>query len=132
MEEKAFAVESHEDTAERSTFKMAVKVMFKAKINVLTIALWQWDHQDVLALSTNCNTSSSMIMKHPKECHDKQPLPCPTAITDYNYYMGGVDLVDQHLGYCSLTTRHKLKWWKKDILEVSGYECGQLLDYLSL
>jgi len=27
--------------------------------------------------------------------------------------MGGVDLLDQHLSYYSLTTRRTLKWWKK-------------------
>jgi len=77
------------------------------------IALWWKDRRDVLALTTMHNTSASVIMKRRKGSHDKQPLPCPTAIIDYNQYMGGVDLMDQHLSYYSLTTRRTLKWWKK-------------------
>ena len=31
---------------------------------------------------------------------DKIPIPCPTAISDYNMFMRGVDLADQQLmGY---------------------------------
>ena len=59
------------------------------------------------------NTFASVVMKRSKGCHEKRPLPCPTIIIDYNQYMGGVDLMDQHLSYYSLTTRRTLKWWKK-------------------
>ena len=77
------------------------------------IAVWWRDRRDVLALSTMHNTSASLVMKRSKGCHEKRPLPCPTIIIDYNQYMGGVDLMDQHLSYYSLTTRRTLKWWKK-------------------
>ena len=77
------------------------------------IAVWWRDRRDVLALSTMHNTSASVVMKRSKGCHEKRPLPCPTIIIDYNQYMGGVDLMDQHLSYYSLTTRRTLKWWKK-------------------
>ena len=59
------------------------------------------------------NTSATTVMKRPKGGHEKRPLPCPTMINDYNMYMGGVDLTDQHLSYYSMTTRKTLKWWKK-------------------
>ena len=49
------------------------------------------------------------MLKH----RDKQPLPCPNIIDDYNQYMGGVDLTDQHLSYYTMTNRCTLKWWKK-------------------
>ena len=77
------------------------------------VALWWRDRRDVLALSTMHNTSASLVMKRPKGSRDKQPVPCPTAIIDYNQYMGGVDLMDQHLSYYSMTARRTLKWWKK-------------------
>lgn len=77
------------------------------------IAVWWQDRRNVLALSTMHNTSAASVMKRPKGSHEKIPLPCPTIITDYNQYMGGVDLMDQHLSYYSLTTRRTLKWWKK-------------------
>ena len=76
-------------------------------------AVWWRDRRDVLAMSTMHNTSVTTVMKRPKGCHEKRPLPCPTMIDDYNMYMGGVDLTDQHLSYYSMTTRKTLKWWKK-------------------
>lgn len=64
-------------------------------------------------MSTMHNTSATTVMKRPNEEHDKRPTPCPTAIADYNIYMGGVDLSDQLLSYYSMTARRTLKWWKK-------------------
>lgn len=77
------------------------------------VAVWWRDRRDVLAISTMHNTSVTTVMKRPKGGHEKRPLPCPTIIDDYNMYMGGVDLTDQHLSYYSMTTRKTLKWWKK-------------------
>ena len=77
------------------------------------IAMWWRDHRDILALSSMHNTSASTVLKQPKGGHEKYPLSCPTAIINYNQYMGGVDLTDQYLSFYSLTTRWTLKWWKK-------------------
>ena len=52
-------------------------------------------------------------MKRPKGSHEERPIPCPTMIADYNMYMGGVDLTDQHLSYYSMTTRRTIQWLKK-------------------
>ena len=54
-----------------------------------------------------------MVMKRPKGGREKVPIPCPTAVYDYNQFMGGVDLVDQNLSYYSLTLRRTIKWWEK-------------------
>ena len=78
------------------------------------IAVGWRDRRDVLALSTMHNTSATTVLKHPKVCREKRPLPCPSIIDDYNQnIMGGVDLTDQSLSYYSMTTRKTLKWWKK-------------------
>lgn len=76
-------------------------------------AVWWFDRRDVLALSTMHNTSATVVLKRPKGSREKQPIPCPTIISKYNAYMGGVDLMDQHLSYYSMSTRRTLKWWKK-------------------
>lgn len=76
-------------------------------------AVWWFDRRDVLALSTMHNTSATVVLKRPKGSREKQPIPCPTIISEYNAYMGGVDLMDQHLSYYSMSTRRTLKWWKK-------------------
>ena len=76
-------------------------------------AVWWRDRRDVYALSTMHNKSVVNVLKRPKGSHEKQPLPCPSIIDDYNQYMGGVDLIDQHLSYYTMTKRRSLKWWKK-------------------
>ena len=63
------------------------------------VAVWWHDCQVVLAMSTMCSTSVTIVMKQPKGYHEKRPLSCPTMIDDYNMYMDGVDLTDQHLSY---------------------------------
>ena len=78
----------------------------------LTAVLWR-DRRDVHALSSIHNRSVQMVMKRPKGGCEKVPIPCPTAVYDYNQFMGGVDLVDQNLSYYSLTLRRTIKWWKK-------------------
>ena len=77
------------------------------------LAVWWKDRRDTFVMSTMHNTSATTVMKRPKGEHDKRPTPCPTAIADYNTYMGGVDLSNQLLSYYSMTARRTLKWWKK-------------------
>ena len=76
-------------------------------------AVWWRDRRDVYALSTMHNKSVVNVLKRPKGSREKRPLPCPSIIDDYNQYMGGVDLIDQHLSYYTMTKRRSLKWWKK-------------------
>ena len=77
------------------------------------VAVWWRDRRDVPVMNTMHNTSATTVMKRPKGGRDKRPLPCPSMIDDYNMYMGGVDLTDQHLSYYSMTMRRTKKWWKK-------------------
>ena len=64
-------------------------------------------------LSTAHNQLVGTVLKRPKGGREKIPIPCPTSISDYNAFMGGVDVTDQHLSYYSLTQRRTLKRWKK-------------------
>jgi len=100
------AAESCEATAEASADQDSSQgnnVQGQGKCDDKIVALW-W--HNVLALTTMHCTSTVMIMKHPKGSLEKQPLPCPTAIVNYT---GGVDLMDQHLSYYSMTASHTLK-----------------------
>lgn len=76
-------------------------------------AVWWRDRRDVYALSTMHNKSVVNVLNRPKGNREKRPIFCPSIIDDYNQYMGGVDLIDQHLSYYTMTRRHSLKWWKK-------------------
>ena len=90
------------------TFRYAV-----CKQNDRLIGIWWRDRKDVFVLTTMHNKSASTVLKRPKGEREKKQIPCPTAIIDYNNYMGGVDLADQMLSYYSMTSRRMLKWWKK-------------------
>ena len=76
-------------------------------------AVWWKDRRDVYAISTLHKKSVLTVLKRPKGSKEKQNVPCPEMITDYNQFMGGVHLCDQCLSYYSMTTRKTLKWWKK-------------------
>ena len=77
-----------------------------------TAGIW-YDRRDVTFVSTIHSASVEIVEKRRKGEKDKEPIPCPTAIVEYNQYMNGVDLADQHLSYHSLTVRKTTKWWKK-------------------
>ena len=53
------------------------------------------------------------MQKRPKGGKEKEPIPCPSAVVEYNQSMNGVDITDQYLSYFSLTKRKTTKWWKK-------------------
>jgi hypothetical protein len=58
-----------------------------------------FDSRDVFVMSTIHNTSAVEVLKGPKGSKEKKPLPCPFSIAQYNQFIGGVDLTDQHLSY---------------------------------
>jgi len=73
-----------------------------------------WHHRrDVFLLSTTHNQSVTSVMKRPKGSCDKELVACPSCIPDYNLYMGGVDLSDQHLSLYNMIQHRTLMWWKK-------------------
>ena len=77
-----------------------------------TAGIWH-DRRDVTFLTTIHSAAIETVQKRCKGGKDKEPIPCPTAITEYNQNMNGVDLTDQYLSYHSLTKRKTIKWWKK-------------------
>ena len=54
------------------------------------IAVWRQDRRDVYLMSTMHDLSATTVLKRPKGEHEKKPTLCPTAIADYNKYMGGL------------------------------------------
>ena len=78
----------------------------------LTAAWWK-DRRDVFIMSSHHKQATEMVLKQPKGLKDKTNIPCPSMIVDYNQHMGGVDLMDQHISYYSMSGRKTLKWWKK-------------------
>ena len=73
-----------------------------ATFEELTLVLWH-DCHDVYVLSSMHSRSVETILKRPKGSKEKVPTPCPSSVCDYNQFMDGIDLADQHLSYYSLT-----------------------------
>lgn len=73
-------------------------------------ARWQ-DSKEVLIL-TNCHRPDVTQVKRKQKNGEKVTTNCPTAIADYNRFMGGVDLSDQKICLYDFD-RRSTKWWKK-------------------
>jgi hypothetical protein len=72
------------------------------------------DKRDVAILSTRHKGTLSLTGRQQR---DGQPVVKPTAILDYNKFMGGVDLLDQ-LAKSYTPLRKTVKWWKKLFLHL--------------
>ena len=71
------------------------------------------DKRDVWCLSTICGTGTKVINRRIKGGDGGTELvTCPNITIDYNQYMGGVDVVDQHFVYYAIG-RKGLKWWRR-------------------
>lgn len=79
------------------------------KISVVT---W-YDNKLVNILSTYAGSTPTVEVKRFSK-KDKRHImvPCPKAVTIYNKYMGGVDLLDSMLGYYRIKLRSK-KWYMR-------------------
>ena len=64
-------------------------------------------------MSTICGNETTTVKKRRQESGTAQvDVGCPQMITDYNKYMGGVDLADKSMCYYSVG-RKNMKWWCK-------------------
>lgn len=90
--------------AERGTF--SVKYEEKSGLNYITVM----DSKPVSVLSTAAGvTPMSTVKRYSKEAKTKNNIPFPRVFSQYNRYMGGVDL---HDGHCSnLMPCIKAKRW---------------------
>lgn len=75
----------------------------------LTMVRWS-DNKDVCTLSTLI--SDSLTTAQSRVGNAVQDIPCLQIISDYNSFMGGVDLADQAMCYYSIG-RKSLKWWRR-------------------
>ena len=51
-------------------------------------AVWWKDRRDVYAISTLHKKSVVTVLKRPKGSKEKQNIPCPEMINDYNQFIG--------------------------------------------
>ena len=77
------------------------------------ITALKWlDNKDVRAMSTHISNGLTMVKRRCGNTSSKIDVPCPEIISDYNQFMGGVDLTNQFICYYSVGRRN-IKWWRK-------------------
>ena len=71
------------------------------------------DKRDVWCLSTICGTTTELTERQKRDGDGgKEAVLIPKIINDYNNFMGGVDVVDQHFVYYAIGCRG-VKWWRR-------------------
>ena len=82
--------------------------------NRLSVYLWQ-DNRPVVIGSTNCNPLETTTVRRRQKDGTQVEVSCPTSISLYNKYMGGVDRNDQLRGYYNVRLKgrkfYKYIWW---------------------
>jgi len=78
----------------------------------LSLVLWK-DNKVVTLLSTYCGKDPTSVVK----CYDKKmktqiEVDCPFLIKEYNRHMGGVDLLDSHIGRYKIKIKSR-KWYMR-------------------
>nr|CAI5859199.1 unnamed protein product [Callosobruchus analis] len=66
----------------------------------------------VTVLSSMHNPSSITTVRRTNAKGEKEEVPCPVAVSDYNKYMGGVDKMDQMIERYSVVRKSR-RWWMK-------------------
>ncbi|CAK1587973.1 unnamed protein product [Parnassius mnemosyne] len=100
IEKKTIMKEERGYCAEKSTIYEDVK---------LTVTTWVDNKPVSLCSSYVGKEPMAMVKRFLKKKRAKIDIPCPKAITIYNKYMGGVDLLDSMLGFYRIKIRSK-KW----------------------
>ena len=77
----------------------------------IVVVKWH-DRKDVHAMSTFIGDDLTTVKRRGDTTGSRMEVVCPEIITDYNQFMGGVDLADQYICYYSVG-RKNMKWWRK-------------------
>ena len=78
------------------------------------ILAYVWvDNRPVYTLTTDHRVvSGTEIARRRKADGQKEDVPCPPCLPDYQQHMRGVDRADQRIGYYNIGRRGR-KWWKR-------------------
>lgn len=79
------------------------------------ISVYKWKDRGVKCVTVASNshdyTEKSQVLRRNKT-GQRDSIPCPKSIADYNRYMGGVDLFDQYHANYSISWKSR-RWWIK-------------------
>jgi hypothetical protein len=78
----------------------------------LSLVLWK-DNKVVTLLSTYCGKDPiSVVKRYVKKMKTQIGVDCPFLIKEYNRHMGGVDLLDSHIGRYKIKIKSR-KWYMR-------------------
>jgi hypothetical protein len=92
--------------------------------NGITCVKWM-DNRSVTLLSNFLPCSKhdvTHVLRRKAGCAEKLRVPCPTIVTTYNKYMGGVDLMDQKKVSYETDRKSKIKYYLRiffDLLDIA-------------
>ncbi|XP_008181183.1 piggyBac transposable element-derived protein 4-like [Acyrthosiphon pisum] len=66
----------------------------------------------VTLISNMHNAAEHCVVLRRNSRGEKVPVSCPTGISDYNKYMGGVDKFDQYIAAYTISQKSR-RWWIK-------------------
>ncbi|XP_046678176.1 piggyBac transposable element-derived protein 4-like isoform X1 [Homalodisca vitripennis] len=66
----------------------------------------------VSVISSMCNPSETVKVMRSNGKGEREEVTCPSAVSQYNKYMGGVDRFDQHMANYSVAQK-SIRWWVK-------------------
>ena len=84
-----------------------------AMANEISVCKWKDRGKKSVVVSSNMHTpSETTFVKRTNKEGRKEDVQCPKSISEYNKYMGGVDLFDQLSSCYSISWKSK-RWWVK-------------------
>ncbi|CAI6372740.1 unnamed protein product [Macrosiphum euphorbiae] len=75
--------------------------------------LWKDRGSKLVTLISNMHNAAELcVVLRRNSKGEKVPVSCPTGISDYNRYMGGVDKFDQYMAAYTISQKSR-RWWIK-------------------
>jgi len=84
-----------------------------AQCNDISVVRWKDRGSKPVTLISNMhNAADHCVVLRRNSKGQKVPVSCPTGISDYNKYMGGVDKFDQYMAAYTISQKSR-RWWIK-------------------
>ena len=102
-----------------TTDKVMNRGDFDYRVSSQEIVYFKWkDNKPVHIISNFHKTEKTKLLRRQRD-GSRVEFPCPTAVKDYNAYMGGVDKADMLCSIYGLSRKSK-KWWHRILFGALG------------
>lgn len=77
----------------------------------------------LLATNIEENHGEVTVQRRQKGTAEKARVKCPMVVSNYNTYMGGVDLIDQRKSYYELDRKSKFRFYLRIFFDLMDISC---------